>query len=97
MSESSPNQGSTPAGADVQRCLFRGGFLNVEPSRKHRLRPRSGVVADTPPGSLVHLSKTSGPVRHSFSNLCLFAGCFVACRGAVGGSGVGWEGLGPPV
>ena len=54
------------------------------------LRRRSGVVADTPPRPLVHLFKISGPVRPFFSNLCLFSGCFVACRGAVGGSG--WAG-----
>ena len=47
-----------------------------------------------PPGPLVHLSQISGPVRSFFSNFYLFSGCFVACRGAVGGSGVGWEASG---
>ena len=60
---------------------------NVEPPRNTLLRRRSGVVAHRPLGPLVHLFQISGPVRSFFSNLCLFSGCFVACRGAVGGSG----------
>ena len=65
----------SPPGLDVESY--------VEPLRS----PRSGVVDHRPPRPLVHLFQISGPVRSFFSNLCLFSGCFVACRGAVGGSG----------
>ena len=79
-------------------ALFRGGFLNVEPSRKRRLRPRSGVVADSPLRPLVHLSQISGPVRSFFPVFARSWGFPVAYRAAVGSSGcagrLGCAGLG---
>ena len=74
--------------------------MDVESNVEPRLRRRSGVVADSPLGPLVHLFQISGPVRSFFSHSCLFSGSSAACRGAVGGSGcvgrLGGAGLGCP-
>ena len=72
----------SPPGLDVES--------NVEP----RLRRRSGVVADSPLGPLVHLFQISGPVRSFFSHSCLFSGLLLpvgvlwGVLGALGGLGV---------
>ena len=65
--------------------------LNVESYVEPLPSPRSEVVTHMPRRPLVHLFEISGSVRSFFSNLCLFSGCFVACRGAMGGSWVRWE------
>ena len=64
--------------------------LNVETYVETLRSRRSGVMADTPPRSLVHLSQISGPVRSFFSVFACFRRFSVAYRAAVGGSG--WAG-----